>query len=86
MSPEPHDYLRAGEFRRWADGVDRTLVDLTETTKAHGEVLAVVRDRMEQDAVIRGERRRLWLGLIGTGASSLLALAIQAWHYFTAPK
>lgn len=71
-SEQSNGYLRQGEFRRWADGVDRCLGDLQRSVNAHAEMLAVVRDQREQSIYRRNSITAFVSAFIATLISVLL--------------
>ena len=73
-------FLREGEFRRWADGIDEMLGDIHTRVIAHGEDLAVLKEAKKQDDASKADRRKMVYGMIGTGFGALLALAGEIWH------
>lgn len=77
-------YLRQGEFRRWAEGVDRRLDQVGQKVDDHASKLAVLTDRLHQTDDDRRERRKFLYGLIASGIVSLLTLLGGLYHILTA--
>lgn len=73
-------YLRQGEFRRWAAGVDDKLADLDRKATAHGQQLAVLGDRQTQNDAERGDRRRLFAAIVASMLTGACAILIEIWH------
>lgn len=73
--PEGNGYLRQGEFRRWANTVDRTLADLSDQVREHGEMLAVYKDRHDRDE----GRRKTVSGIVSAIVAALVSALLHYW-------
>lgn len=81
-SAKGNGYLRQGEFRRWAGGVDHKLGELASEVKKHGELLAVVDDRQKTGDIGRSDRRHTVAAIATAIISTLSLFALELWHIY----
>jgi hypothetical protein len=75
-------FLRQGEFRRWATGVDQRLDQLMARMYEHTEQLAVLNDRSKRGDEEKTSERQLRHGVIVASVGSAVAFVSEMVHLF----